>query len=317
MTACCQLLADYAQTRSELAFQEIVSRYLNLVYSSALRLVDGDEHRARDVAQVVFADLAGKAGQLAPGIMLGGWLHRHTCFVAAHIMRGERRRLAREREAVERNTLHQDVDADFARLAPLLDETINQLDEADRTAILLRFFEQKDFRNIGQTLASSEDAARMRVNRALNKLRDLLSQHGIRTTASALGIVLTANTVQAAPAGLTASISAAALAGTAAATSTIVATATKTIAMTTFQKTLVTATVAVLAGAGIYEARQAAQLRDQVQTLQQQQVPMTEQVRQLQGERDKATNTVAWLKQELAKNEKTTQSFSSCVVKLE
>ena len=293
MNDCRQLLAEFARTHSESAFRELVSRYLNLVYSTALRLVDGDEHRARDVAQVVFADLARKAGELAPEIMLGGWLHRHACFVATNTMRGERRRLAREREAVEMNALHEAAEPDFARLAPLLDETINQLEEADRTAILLRFFEQKDFRAVGQSLASSEDAARMRVNRALDKLRDLLAQRGIRTTASALGVVISAQAIQAAPAGLAAAITTTVLAGSAVTTTTLLATTTKTIAMTTLQKSLLLATFAVLTGAGIHEARQAAQLRDQVQTLQQQQAPLAEQLRQLQGRLADATNRLA------------------------
>jgi DNA-directed RNA polymerase specialized sigma24 family protein len=115
-----QLLADYAQTHSEPAFREIVTSYLDLVYSCALRLVNNDEHRARDVAQIVFADLASMAGELSPEVALGGWLHRHTCFVAANTMRGERRRLAREREAVEMNSLCDETNMDFSRLAPLL-----------------------------------------------------------------------------------------------------------------------------------------------------------------------------------------------------
>lgn len=295
MTDCRQLLADYAQKRSEPAFRELVARYLDLVYSSALRLVDGDAHRAKDVAQIVFANLAKKAGELSPDIMLGGWLHRHTCFVAANTMRGERRRVAREKEAAEMNSLQENAGADFTRLAPLLDETINQLGDPDRTAILLRFFEQKDFRTVGQSLDTSEDAARMRVNRALEKLRDLLAQRGIRTTAGALGIVITANSVQAAPAGLAVTISATALAGTAVTASTTIATASKTIAMTMLQKTLVITTIAVLSGAGVYEAHQAAQLHDQVQTLKQQQAPMAGEIQELQRERDDATNQVAGL----------------------
>ena len=292
MTDCRQLLADFAQTRSEPAFCELVARYLDLVYSSALRLVEGDEHRAKDVAQIVFTDLARKAGELSRNVTLGGWLHRHTCFVAAHTMRGERRRLFREREAAEMNLLQNNAGADFSLLASLLDETINQLDDADRTAIVLRFFEQRDFHTVGQSLNTSEDAARMRVNRALNKLRELLAQRGIQTTAGALGIVISANAVQSAPVGLAAAISAAALAGTTAvSTSTAIATI-KIIAMTTLQKTLVTATVAVLAGAGIYEARQAAQLREQNQSLRQHQA---EQIQQLQQERDDTLKRLALL----------------------
>ena len=301
MTDSRQLLDDYARHKSEAAFRELVSRYLNLVYSCALRLVEGDAHRAEDVAQVVFADLARKAAELSPKVMLGGWLHRHTCFVAANTRRGERRRLAREREAVAMNSILEDnTQLDFARLAPLLDETINQLDETDRAAILLRFFEQKDFCSVGQALGSSEEASRKRVSRALDKLRDLLAQRGVRTTAAALSVIVSTNAVQSAPFGLAAAISTAALTGTAVTASTVIA-ATKTIAMTTLQKTAATLTVAALAGAGIYEARQAAHLRDQVQTFQQQQAPLSEQIARLQQERDQATNQLASVAGELAK----------------
>lgn len=298
-----QLWMDYTQHHSETAFRELFSRYVNLVYSAALRLVDGDEHRAKDVSQIVFADLAKNAGELPPAVMLGGWLHRHTCFVAANVMRGERRRATRERKAMEMNLLENAAETDYSRFAPLLDETLNQLDGADRAAILLRFFEQKDFRTVGEMMASSEDAARMRVNRALEKLRDLLAQRGVRTTAGALGIAITANAVQAAPVGLAITISAAALAGTAATTSTLIAATTKTIAMTTLQKTLVTATIAVLAGAGIYEARQAALLHDQVESLEQQ-TPLLEHVQKLQSEREDATSRLAGLTNELATSKK-------------
>jgi len=279
-----KLLAEYSQTQSEAAFREIVSRYLNLVYSTALRLVAGDTHRAEDVAQTVFVALAGNAGKLPPKVMLGGWLHRHTCFVAANTMRGERRRLAREREAVEMNSLDDNTGADFLQLAPLLDETINQLDEADRTAILLRFFEQKDFRVIGERLESSEDAARMRVNRAVEKLRELLAQGGIRTTSGALSAAIAASSVEAAPLGLVAKISAVAVSGAAATTTTIVA-ATKTIAMTTLQKIAVAAALTVAVGAGLYQAKKAADARAENQRLQAQQAPLAEQIQQLQQER--------------------------------
>jgi RNA polymerase sigma factor (sigma-70 family) len=279
-----KLLAEYSQTQSEAAFREIVSRYLNLVYSTALRLVAGDAHRAEDVAQTVFVALAGNAGKLPPKVMLGGWLHRHTCFVAANTMRGERRRLAREREAVEMNSLDDNTGADFLQLAPLLDETINQLDQADRTAILLRFFEQKDFRVIGERLESSEDAARMRVNRAVEKLRELLAQGGIRTTSGALSAAIAASSVEAAPLGLAAKISAVAVSGAAATTTTIVA-ATKTIAMTTLQKIAVAAALTVAVGAGLYQAKKAADARAENQRLQAQQAPLAEQIQQLQQER--------------------------------
>ena len=299
------LLAEYVQTGSDATFRELVTRYVDLVYSTALRMVAGDTHRAEDVAQTVFLDLARVARTLPRDVKLGGWLHRDTCFVAANLMRGERRRQSRERQAVEMNALQNNSEADFSLVAPILDEAINELGEADRTAILLRFFEQHDFRAVGQALGSNEDAARMRVTRALEKLETFLKRRGVTTTAVSLGVVLTGNAVQAAPVGLAVTISTtAALAGTTLAV-TATATAIKTIAMTTLQKTFVTATLVVVAGVGIYEARQAARQRDENQTLQRQYAPLNEQVRQLQRGYDDATSKLASLREDherLARN---------------
>src|SRR5437870_3912437 len=105
MTESRQLLADYAATGSETAFRELVTRYVDLVYSVAVRLANGDTHLAEDVTQTVFADLARMARTLSRDVKLGGWLHRHACFVASKTLRAERRRLAREREAVEMNAM--------------------------------------------------------------------------------------------------------------------------------------------------------------------------------------------------------------------
>src|SRR6185436_17465648 len=173
------LLAEYVQTGSDAAYRELVTRYVDLVYSTAVRLVAGDTHLAEDVTQTVFVDLARLARTLPADVMLGGWLHRHTCFVAAKTMRSERRRQSRERQAVEMNALQNDSGADFSRVAPMLDEAINELGDADRTAILLRFFEQRDFRSVGLVLGSNKDAARMRVTRALEKLESSLKRRGV------------------------------------------------------------------------------------------------------------------------------------------
>lgn len=193
------------------------------------------------------------------------------------------------------NALHNNSGTDFSLMAPILDESINQLNEEDRNAILLRFFEQRDFRSVGEALGSNEDAARMRVTRALEKLHLLLKQRGITTGAGALGLALSANAIQSAPLGLAATISTvAALTGTTISTSAAVAT-TKVIAMTALQKTIIGAALVAAVGTGVFEAHQASQLRDQVQTLQQQQAPLTKQLQQLQRERDDATNRLAGL----------------------
>src|ERR1035438_9148268 len=147
MTDSQRLLADYATHGSETAFRELVSRYIDLVLSTALRSVGGDEHRAQDVAQTVFLDLARQAPKLSDDSMLGGWLHRDTCFVAAKLIRGERRRQIRERQAAEMNALNR-ADTSLAQIAPVLDEAINELADEDRKAILLRFYERMDLRSV-------------------------------------------------------------------------------------------------------------------------------------------------------------------------
>jgi len=267
MTDSQTLLAQYARTGSEPAFGELVSRYIDLVYSTAFRLVGGDVQSAQDVAQIVFAALARQAKTLREDVMLGGWLHQHTRFVAGQFMRTERRRQLRERQAAEMNATEDPSESNLAQIAPVLDEAIGELDAEDRAAILLRFYERKDFRGVGEALGSSEEAARKRVDRALDKLHVRLTRRGATLSAAALGVALASDAVAAAPAGLAATISAASLAGSTLAAAAATATTAKAITMTTLQKTLVVGTIAVLATGGIYEARQAAQLREQNQAL--------------------------------------------------
>jgi RNA polymerase sigma factor (sigma-70 family) len=217
MTDSQQLLADYAANGSERAFQELVARYVDLVYSTAIRLVDGDAHRAKDVAQTVFVDLSRMAAKLSPNSRLGGWLHRHTCFVARTVMRGERRRQARERQAMELSTLNNHPDAALAEIAPVLDEAINELGADDRDAILLRFFERRNLRSVGEALGTSENVAQKRVARAVQEVATMLRRRGYVLPAAALATGLAAGAVTAAPAGLALSITGTVLGGAGAA----------------------------------------------------------------------------------------------------
>lgn len=206
------LLHQYTAHGSEAAFRELVTRYVNLVYGTALRRLDGDQALAQDAAQAVFIDLARQAAHLSSGVLLGGWLHQRACHVAATLARGERRRRNREKIAMELHTLHDDAASDLAGIAPILDEAIQRLGEEDRVAIVLRFFEQRDFRSVGEALGTKEDAARMRVNRALEKLHQILGQQGWSSSTVALGALLTAAGAAAAPAGMAAGLAATALA---------------------------------------------------------------------------------------------------------
>jgi len=287
------LLRQFARESSQDAFAEIVRRHLDLVYSAALRQVRSAQ-LAEEVAQSVFADLADDAAKLKPDTLLSAWLYTVTRRTAIDVIRKESRRRLREQIAVEMNNMNATesgtgVPPVWSEIEPFLDDAMAALDETDRSAILLRYFENKSLREVGEALGASEDAAQKRVSRAVERLREFFSKRKITIGASGLAVLISANAVQSAPVGLAATISAAALAGTAVSTSTVI-TATKVIAMTTLQKTLVTATVAVLAGAGVYEARQAAQLRNQVQMLRQQQAPLTEQVQKLQNSFADATN---------------------------
>ncbi len=207
-----QLLSDYVRNGSESAFRELVRRYINFVYSTALRSLNSDSHLAEDIAQTVFADLARQAVRLPADVQLGGWLHRHTCFTAAKAVRGELRRRRRESQAMEMDFLNRPANFSLRELGPVLDDAINQLDVPERNAVLLRFFEQRDFRAVGATLGISEDAARMRVNRALDKLQRLLRDAGITCMAAALGNSLILDAVGSAPAGFAGVCSAHALA---------------------------------------------------------------------------------------------------------
>jgi RNA polymerase sigma factor (sigma-70 family) len=208
-----KLLRDYADRGNESAFQELVNRYIDLVYSTALRRVGGNADAAQDVTQAVFTDLARKAHSFRGVDMLGGWLHRHTGFVASNFVRSEQRRQIREQEAAQMNALADSPDAVWQQLSPVLDETIDSLEPADRQAILLRFFERHDFRSIGATLGISDDAAQKRVSRALEKLKDLLARRGVTLSVVLLGTLMAGKVVKAAPADLAIKVATLALAG--------------------------------------------------------------------------------------------------------
>lgn len=212
------LLRRYAEERSEAAFAELVRRYVNQVYFAALRQVSGDAHRAEDVTQAVFTLLARKAASLAGRPTLAGWLYTTTRFVANETRRAERRRQVREQEAHAMQELAAESApaADWDRLRPVIDDVMNELNQHDREAVLLRFFHGRPFAEIGAALRVTEDAARMRVDRALDKLRTLLARRGITSTSAALAVALANQAGMAAPAGLAASVTGAALAGTAA-----------------------------------------------------------------------------------------------------
>jgi RNA polymerase sigma factor (sigma-70 family) len=297
-----ELLREYAQHGDEAAFREIVQRHADFVYSAALRQTESPD-QARDVTQTVFTDLARKAAtlsqRLSPQSSLAGWLYRSTRFAVLKSLRADRRRLAYETQAMEHLATPAEPAPDWENVRPFLDEAMSSLSDEDRDALLLRFFKNHDFRAVGHAFGISDDAAQKRVSRALEKLREQLSRRGIQTSAAALSLVITVNAVQAAPIGLAAAVSSAALLPGAGVSTGL--TATKILAMTTLQKTLIATTIAVAVGAGLYERSQASRLRTTVETLQQQQAPIAEQIAQLTRARDDANALLAAVRDENAR----------------
>lgn len=219
-----ELLRRYAEENAEGEFAELVRRRVGFVYTGALRRVGGDTHLAEDVTQQVFAALARGAGELVRHPALSAWLFAATRNLAAHVVRGERRRRVREQEAqtMMTNDSAGTTGADGAavaweRLRPVLDEALDELEERDREAVLLRFSEGKSFAEVGARLRLAENAARMRVDRALDKLHAALARRGVTSTAAALGVALGNQALASAPVGLAATVTGAALAGVGAA----------------------------------------------------------------------------------------------------
>lgn len=281
------LLRQYAERHSEEAFAALVTRHLNLVYSAALRLVRSPQ-LAEEVAQSVFTDLARNARKLKHDTTLPAWLYRVAYRTAVDVIRKESRRQNREQKAVEMAAMNSES-SDWTHIEPLLDEGMQTLDETDRVAVLLRYFENKSLREVGQQLGVSDDTAQKRVSRAVERLREIFAKRGVTVAAGGLAIAVSTNAVQAAPAGLATAISAGAtLAGASIAATTTTATITKAIAMTTLQKTIIGATLAVAIGTGVYEAHQNSKLRDQDESLQQ-------QVAQMKGEREVSAKRLAAL----------------------
>jgi RNA polymerase sigma factor (sigma-70 family) len=206
------LLRLYAEQNSESAFRELVRRHADLVYGAALRRTRGDVHLAADVSQQVFTKLVREARKLSGHTMLPAWLHTATRNAALNLILSEQRRKTRETEMMNAGMITPETEPDWEQLKPLLDGAIDELSEADRGAVVLRFLEKRPFAEIGLALGVSEDAARMRTERALDKLRAGLSRRGITSTVAALGLVVMAQPIVAAPTGLALTLATEALA---------------------------------------------------------------------------------------------------------
>jgi RNA polymerase sigma factor (sigma-70 family) len=217
-----ELLRRYAQharhdpPAAHAAFAQLVERHVNFVYAVAVRRVRGDRHLAEDVAQAVFLILAKKAGQIGPKHVVSNWLFCTTRYAAANALKREARRKHYEREhrlmtpqdapaatAADTTTAAVDARCDAAAVAPLLDAALDALGRRDREAVLLKYVDGRSHRDVGATLGISEEAARKRLARAVERLRGALSAAGVTASAGAVATALsTQSAAAAAPAEL-------------------------------------------------------------------------------------------------------------------
>lgn len=253
------LLQEYALRNSEEAFATLVSRYVNLVYSVALRDVR-DPHLAEEITQVVFIILARKAGSLGSKVILSGWLCRTARYASANALTIQRRRQQREQEAYMQSMLNQSEPDAWTQIAPLLGAAMEQLGQKDHDAIVLRFFEGKSFLEIGTAFGASENAAKKRVAYALEKLRKYFSKRGVALPVSVITAAM-ANSVQAAPAVLAKTATAVAIAKGATApgsTLTIMKGALKVMAWSNAKAAIVAGAILLAVGGGtaVYEVQQ-------------------------------------------------------------
>lgn len=254
------LVREYAAGRSEEAFEAIVARHIDLVYSVALRQTR-DAHLAEEVTQAVFIILARKAATVSPNTILAGWLCCTARNVAANLLTTQRRRQQREQEAHMQSQDDESEPSVWPQIAPLLDGALAQLGEQDHNAIVLRFFERRSFQDVGAALGTSEEAAKKRVTRAVEKLRKVFLKRGITLSSAAIAVAVSANSVQAAPLGLATTVTAAAVHGTAVTASTLALTKT-TLTLMAWTKLKTTVVVGAIALLGLGSAFVAIHHRD-------------------------------------------------------
>ena len=198
-----ELLTRYVTQRSQAAFAELVRRHIDLVYASCLRQTH-DPTLAEDATQAVFLILSQRAATLPSSAILAGWLYNTARHAALNARRSETRRTRHERRAAMMTSASlppsNDIERDF--IAGTLDDAVSSLGQTDRNAILLRFFEDKTFRQTADALGIAEEAAKKRVTRAVDKLRQFFSRRGVELSAAALAAALSETRVQTAPGAL-------------------------------------------------------------------------------------------------------------------
>lgn len=192
------LLRQYVEQHSESAFAALVNRHLNTVYGTALRHTR-NPHQAEEISHAVFVILARKAASLRPGVILAGWLHETARLTSLTLLRSERRRIQREQEALVQSETSQNESHLWSQIEPQLDTALSSLRESDRNAVLLRYFAGKSMREIAKEMQTSEDGAKVRVHRAVEKLRQHFARRGILASAALFGSAMSSHAAATAP----------------------------------------------------------------------------------------------------------------------
>jgi len=196
------LLRLYTAGRSQPAFAELGRRYARLVYSTCLREI-GDPTLAEDAAQGVFLLLSQKSHSLVRRETLSDWLYTASRHVSRNLHKQERRRQMNQaralREAASILPLEDALDPLWEQAEPHLDDVLGRLKPADRQAVLLRFVQQQSLAEVGVGLGISENTARMRVQRSLEKIRTHLSRAGVVVPLALLAALLLEHSASAAP----------------------------------------------------------------------------------------------------------------------
>ncbi len=216
MTDGTELLNRYVRSRSDPDFRALVDHYGGLVFGVAQRRL-GNAELAKEATQNVFIILSKKAATIRNTHKLAGWLHRVAVGECSNLIRKERSHFNKMKQFGEEERAHMTTEPCSTTIAddakPFLDEAIARLSQADRDAVMLRYYEGQTFGEIGVALGKSEEAIRKRIARALARMSIFLRHKGVRVSTVALGATLPSLLVHPLPTGY-ASIIAANTSGT-------------------------------------------------------------------------------------------------------
>jgi RNA polymerase sigma factor (sigma-70 family) len=206
-TSDAKLLREFSQTGSAAAWAELSRRYTDMVYSAARRQTR-DSHLAEDITQAVFILLSQRAHKIRGNTNLIGWLHQTTRYTAANALKIQRRRQFHERAHAAQEPIMTSPRGPerWTELAPMIDQAVGRLDKTSRTAVLLRYFQNKTVQEVASETGVSVDAAQKRLSRAIQKLRTVLTASGFVVSAVAITSLLAEKSVEAAPNSLHPSI---------------------------------------------------------------------------------------------------------------